>query len=206
MREMYGAVYEDLRLHKSIPVKQFLVWPMFYFVRRIILAATVVFLRDNPMLQQYLLMWQSLMTLVIQASCKPFAGGNKKALTELLNEAIILVCVYHMQGMAGIAPEVQVKHWIGYSLVGILAVWTAYSLSVIVKNGIVKSYKAIRGVSAERKQAKEHNKIRADLQKKYASATFISDFKQKTRLEFELNRASQVEENPDLEVNEESPR
>jgi len=173
MREMYGAVYEDLRLHKSIPVKQFLVWPMFYFVRRIILAATVVFLRDNPMLQQYLLMWQSLMTLVIQASCKPFAGGNKKALTELLNEAIILVCVYHMQGMAGIAPEVQVKHWIGYSLVGILAVWTAYSLSVIVKNGIVKSYKAIRGVSAERKQAKEHNKIRADLQKKYASATFI---------------------------------
>jgi len=106
--------------------------------------------------------------------------------------------------MDGITPEVKVKHWIGYSLVGIIAVWTAFSLSVVVRDGIAASYKAICGVSAERKQAEERKKIRADLQKKYAGATFISDFKQKTRLEFELNRASQVEENPDLEVNEES--
>jgi len=69
---------------------------MFFFVRRVILAATVVFLRNSPKLQLFLMMWQSLMALVIQASCKPFAGGNKKALTELLNETIILVCVYHM--------------------------------------------------------------------------------------------------------------
>ena len=64
-KERFGALYQDLAVKKLIPFKDFIVFPVFFLVRRVVLAATVVFFGDNRTFQLLLLLWQSLATLAI---------------------------------------------------------------------------------------------------------------------------------------------
>jgi len=100
-------------------------------VRRFILAVTVVYFKKYRTLQLLILLWQSTIMMVIQASFKPYVE-RRKAIMEMFNEFMILLSVLHVHGIADMVPETEAKKQICYSLVCVMGLQTLFSFGAMM--------------------------------------------------------------------------
>jgi len=142
------VLYKDLRALKSMLFSRFVVEPLYFYVRRIILAVTVVSLQSMPFFQLQLLVWQSLIAIMIHTAFNPYSTKSQGRL-ELFNEVLILLCIYHVFGMTDLISSVTAKLYLGYSLVGFLAIQFVAGIAFVsvttVRDGYRKLYKWYKG-------------------------------------------------------------
>ena len=69
----YDVLYKDLRALKSIPFSRFVVEPLYFYARRVMLAITIVSVRSMPFFQLQLLVWQSLIAIMIHTTFNPYS-------------------------------------------------------------------------------------------------------------------------------------
>ena len=69
MEQKYGSFYSDLRLKSG---KAVLLWPAFFFARRLIVAFAIVFFRETLIAQVYLIWAQSVIAHFIIGLTSPF--------------------------------------------------------------------------------------------------------------------------------------
>jgi len=120
LKEKIGVAYEDLKNYQRIPFSDFISYPSFFFVRRLFLAMTVVFLKNHFYVQALLLIAQGLVATMILATHKPHLTRSSNYF-EVMNEVAVLVTIYHLFLMTDYVQELKTKRALGYSMVGVMA-------------------------------------------------------------------------------------
>jgi len=81
---------------------------MFFFVRRVTLAAIVVFLRGRVEFQLMLVVCQCLVSILILIAYRPYASTLRHWM-EVTNELTLLLIVYHLPIMTDYAVDIKRK-------------------------------------------------------------------------------------------------
>ena len=90
-RIMFGDFYEELDLERG---KKVFLQPAFFLLRRVIFALMILFV--NKFTWQFvMLIIQLIAAIVLLILLQPFAE-QKKARAEMMNEALLLIMIYHV--------------------------------------------------------------------------------------------------------------
>ena len=128
MNSIFGVVIKQtLRVHRNTPQenleireinedvasyfellrtsnKSSLLYQSVYFGRRFCLSLTLVFLKEYPVLQVFLMICVTLTFIAYIASVRPFESNGLNFL-ELFNEIVVLTCLYHMLAFTGVLGD-----------------------------------------------------------------------------------------------------
>ena len=138
----YEVLYQNLRVLKSMRFSTFVVEPLYFYMRRVMLAVTVVYLQSQPFFQLQLLVWQSLIAIMILITLNPYSTKSQGRL-ELFNEILILLCIYHVFGMTDLISSVPAKLYLGYSLVGLLVFQFTFGIAFVLSTTVLDGFKKL---------------------------------------------------------------
>ena len=106
MTNKYGILYNGIR---STGSKQgILVFLTFFYIRRLILTATVVYIQDQLFLQFCIFVATNIAKLALLFSLKPYTL-RKTMRIEVTNEVFSLIIVYHMICFTDWIPSISVR-------------------------------------------------------------------------------------------------
>jgi len=151
--EMYGSFYEELHLG-SKKWFAFVATPLFFFVRRIILAATIVFFDQRFFNQIFPLLALSIVALALQISNRPYQATFRHNI-ELYNEFTLIICLYHMFMFTEFEQNWLSRSIAGFSIVWIIVVHAIVNIVLILVFSIKESRKNHRERSAKLHAKKE---------------------------------------------------
>ena len=107
--EQYKTIFEDLRTDSG---RISLLHPMFFLIRRFLMAVIVVVLR-NHLIFQVMLKAFSIIAAVIISGEISYSRSSKRR-TEFLNETIIMFVLYTMICFSPFVPDPNAKQLMGY--------------------------------------------------------------------------------------------
>ena len=103
-RLRFGTLYDGIRINPERKVGSIFMLSFFYF-RRLILAAAVVFIQKQLLLQIGAFLFTNLVKLAMLSSLKPYES-RKLLRSELTNEIVSLFIVYHMVCFTDWIPDI----------------------------------------------------------------------------------------------------
>jgi len=138
-----------------------LLQPIWFLVRRLLLAVMVVFL-DNTVIWQVALMTMTVVTqVIILGRVEPFALPSRVRY-ELFSECVVMLVMYHMICFTPFVSDLEVRFRLGYSVCTVVSVHLSYSLGILLKTTLKDLWRMYRIHNA----SKEHDKQRTELQKR----------------------------------------
>lgn len=149
IRARFGALYQDLRLSNGIRV---LYQPTFFLIRRIILALTVVVIKEMLILQLLLVFFQSFVAILILQLANPYRIESQLRM-EMLNECVLLTVAYTIICFSSWIPNIETKYKIGYVSSCIVCIHLIVNLSIITYTTIKTNIRRCQ----LKKATKDHN-------------------------------------------------
>jgi len=119
MQARHGAFIEDLDLRRGRLV---LLQPVWFKLRRLILGVAVVLLNKKALWQFLIVMFTVFVQIIVLTCLVPFKSSSQVG-RELVNEAIIMVVLYHLMCFSNFVPDLDTRFILGYSLIAFVVVW-----------------------------------------------------------------------------------
>ena len=139
-KSKHGALYERFITGNAVRRSVSLKMAVWFFLRRLLNAVNVVYLRNQTIwIQLTLNMWLSLIDVCLKIHFDPYVnkiGG----FMEKLNDLFVLTCAYFPYLFTDLTPSTEDKYLIGWFYDGTVATMITVNLFVIVKtafHGIV---------------------------------------------------------------------
>eukprot|EP00347_Sterkiella_histriomuscorum_P011699 403371445 len=165
--EKFSSLYNDLKQNDILALQ----YQSVYIGRRLAVSIIMIFLRDFPNSQIFVMLAQSVANMYYILKIRPFMTHSTNML-ELFNEMCITVCLYHMIVFSDLFDDPHVKYKLGWSL-------TAIVLFQIVMNSIYISYLGISNMWRKIKlrfcRKKQENSVQqkgSDKEQKYLDMQF----------------------------------
>jgi len=114
---------------------------MFFFIRRIVFAFVVVFLRGHFEFQLVLVVGQCLVSLFILIVFKPYSSTLRHWM-EITNEITFLLIVCHLPIMTDYTVDIERKTEAGIPIIIIIALHSAKGIVVIVVTTFLSLYRS----------------------------------------------------------------
>jgi len=153
VRERHGTFYDELNLRNG---RMVLLQPVWFLVRRLLLAIIVVLLNTTVIWQISLMTFTVITQVIILGRVGPF-GKKSKTSFEFFSEGILMLVMYHMICFTPFVPEVQVRFYLGYSVCAVVCFHLLISFGLMAKAtfGELRSrhikWKAMREYKTSRK-------------------------------------------------------
>ena len=140
--EVWLEQYEPLVEHLDVNMKSIITHRFFFFIRRLLLAFSLI-LTSTLIYQIFFFFLQEVITIIVIGMGEPF---DEKAdyFKEMINEQIIMICMYHFMLFTPFVPEIWARAYVGYSLTGILV---SYLFTNLTKVAILNIKGAIKWCS-----------------------------------------------------------
>ena len=90
-----------------------LIYPIFFFIRRLILSASVIYTSTHLIVQIYGFAGMTTAMIILVGHVKPFKL-QKRNKVEILNEVCILLIMYQTFCFSDFLPSPRIKFYIGY--------------------------------------------------------------------------------------------
>jgi len=155
----YGSMFSKLDLNKGRLV---IAVPMAFFVRRVLLSLTVVWLRGYPVFQIFITNFSVLAVIILHGQIEPYATRFENRL-ETFNELLVVGIVYHMCIFSPWVYSAQRKYGAGWSIIAITCFNIAVNILVLLFNMIKGAINYCRK-KKELKAVKKHMDTRIKLQ------------------------------------------
>jgi len=127
MQARHGAFIAGLNLGRGRLV---LIQPVWFHLRRLILAVAVVLLNKSPYWQFLLMMMTVLVQIILLGTLAPFES-RAQVRREFLNESVVMIVLYHLICFTEFVPDLTSRLCLGYSLIAFVVVWLLGSLGWI---------------------------------------------------------------------------
>ena len=125
----YGEFYEGLKLSNG-PV---VFWqPIWFLIRRFLLATTIVWRHRVLVLQVVQMTGQIITAVIIIGNVRPFTDP-KKSRFEFFNEIMIMLVMYHIICFSPFVPSLETKFLLGYSVCFVVSMHLVINLYFIMK-------------------------------------------------------------------------
>jgi len=159
-KKKYSAFYEELELRNGEMV---LLQPIWFLLRRLMLAVMVVFL-NTAVIWQIALMTANVITqVIILGLVQPFVLPSKTRY-ELFSECVVMLVMDHMICFTPFVADLGVRFGLGYSVCTVLSVHLAYCFGILIKTTLQDLKRKYRLYYA----GKDHDKQRTELRKRLA--------------------------------------
>jgi len=110
-----------------------LLQPVWFLVRRLLLAFMVVFL-NTALIWQVALMTATVFTqVIILGRVQPFVLLSQYRY-EMFNECVVMLVMYHFLLFTPFVEDLEVRFQLGYSVCGLICLHLAVSIFLIVKD------------------------------------------------------------------------
>ena len=111
-KQRFGSAYEEMRT--NIEGNGLIKVVGYYYLRRLLLALTVVLLQDVLVIQFFNFVMSSIFNVILIGYIKPY---NQQRLneTEMLNEVVTVFIMYHIFCFTDWVPDANVKYELGFS-------------------------------------------------------------------------------------------
>jgi len=152
--------------------------PIWFLVRRLILAVVVVNLGHTFIWQLSLIVFQLIVSVIIYGNVEPLKERRANQL-ELFNEVSIMFVIYNMMCFTPFVPDIEVRHNLGFFVCAIVAINILVNFSVI---GIVP-FRSLKFKCKSRKARKEYFPKREALKVKWDERKAIRTEKRNVRRE-----------------------
>ena len=126
-RDQFEAIFEDLRGDASAIS---LLHPMYFLLRRFLMAVIVVVFRDRLIFQIMLKAFSIIAAVIISGEIQFTTVAKRK--TELLNETIIMFVLYNMICFSPFVTDMKAKQGMGYFCCLIVAGHLLFNLYLIL--------------------------------------------------------------------------
>ena len=90
---------------------------MFFYYRRLLVPLSVILFPTILILQYATLVMSGIFTIIVIGYNKPFKSSSRNKV-EMFEEAGIIVIMYHIICFTDWVPDLEVRHNLGYSLIG----------------------------------------------------------------------------------------
>ena len=128
MKRRVGTLYDELDIRKG---KKIFIQPIFFLLRRLILAYTVVHMNDNFAGQIAVILLQTLTSLMILSFLEAFINGRRHNM-ELFNELIMLMTLYTIMCFSDWLGDLEVQFKIGYVACALIGFHFGLNLFLII--------------------------------------------------------------------------
>lgn len=108
----FGSLYSDMQT-KVERVRGVQLFQMLYFLRRILLVFSIIFLKNVLSLQIFVSTMMLIFTVILIGYAKPFTSQESNQ-WEMLNELFILAIMYPIICFSGLVQSDEVRFFIGY--------------------------------------------------------------------------------------------
>ena len=152
--------------------------PIWFLVRRLILAVVVVNLGHTFIWQLSLIVFQLIVSVIIYGNVEPLKERRANQL-ELFNEVSIMFVIYNMMCFTPFVPDIEVRHNLGFFVCAIVAINILVNFCAI---GIVP-FRSLKFKCKSRKARKEYFPKREALKVKWDERKAIRTEKRKVRRE-----------------------
>ena len=130
MMRTYGHLYDELDLRVG---KLALVQPLFFIVRRFMLAIAIVSLAKHLIFQIMIMSSQIVTSAIIIGNLSPFRGQFKKKI-EMFNEVILMLVMYTIICFSPLVTSPEIKFSIGYISMVFVSTHLVVNFTIIGKS------------------------------------------------------------------------
>ena len=114
-KNKYHGAYEGLDVRKN----KFLVYPLVFFYRRLLIPSSIIFYPDSFILHFATTFLTSMINITLIAYQRPFES-KKKNVVHILGEVDILCLLYHFLCFTDFVTDTRLRHYVGYSAITIV--------------------------------------------------------------------------------------
>ena len=158
VKKRVGTVYDELDLRKG---KKILIQPVFFLLRRIVLAYTIVYMKDNFAGQVIVIYLQTLASVIILSSVHAFESKQRHRM-EFFNEAILLLILYTILCFSDWLDDEELQLKIGF--VSCSLICFHFGLNFVIS--LITTVRFTKRRCRMRTLRKRHEKEREDLKVK----------------------------------------
>ena len=152
----YIKAYEGL----NFKYKGFILYPVFFYLRRLMVPMSIIFFPKVFILHYYTMTMTGIATVILLGWQRPFESSLRNAI-EVMEESSIIVIMYHMFCFTDWMPDLITKHHIGYSAIACILAHLFFFLGFMLWVATRAKYNKMRR-SKILKRARRH----ANMQKK----------------------------------------
>ena len=152
--------------------------PIWFLVRRLILAVVVVHFDQTFIWQLSLIVLQLIVSVIIYGNVEPLKGRRANQI-ELFNEVSIMFVIYNMVCFTPFVPDIEVRHNLGFFVCALVTINILVNFSGI----IIVPFRSLQFMRKSRKARKEYFPKRDALKKKWDERKVIRTEKRKVRRE-----------------------
>ena len=137
IRRRYGAFYEYLRI--DIPKTGLEKYVVFYYIRRLVLSISIVFLGQQLVIQFFFFIFTAITSIILVGFIKPYVHRRDNN-EELVNEVICIFIMYHIFCFTDWLPNANVKYNLGFSCL----FWNGLNLATNLTTIFYVSFKTMK--------------------------------------------------------------
>lgn len=115
---------QELSRSQGRPV---LLQPLFFMLRRILLAVAVVWICNVVAIQFLIVTMSAVAGVILIGNIKPFNESNKNR-DEQANEVFLLVLIYHFLCFTPLLPDAKIQSYLGFSFISLEILFIAACL------------------------------------------------------------------------------
>ena len=197
VRERHGAFYDQLNLRSG---KMVLLQPMWFLVRRLLLAIIVVLLRTTVIWQISLMTLTVITQVIILGRVEPFLEKNTIRF-EIFSEVILMLVMYHMICFTPFVSDIKVRVYLGYMVCAVVCFHLLISLGLLAKG----TFGELRKRHTDWKVMKEYDGKRKALRKLIKERRIIRQEKRKLKRD-EMKRRMESRGLPRYEESDEESK
>ena len=132
---------------------KFLLYPLFFFYRRILTPLCLIYFPKYFIVQQFTLIMLGVATVILIGLKRPFKTKSRNRI-ELLEEVNIIVISYHLFCFTEWLPDKKIQHTIGYSIITLIVGQVLIFVIIHAVMSIRSQIKACRNKFLIKKAAK----------------------------------------------------
>jgi len=133
--------------------------PIWFLVRRLLLAFMVVFLSTTVIWQISLMAMNVIVQVILLGRVAPFKNRFSNHF-EMFSETIVMMVMYHLVCFTPFVPDLKVRFMLGYTVSAVICLHLLVSLVILAK----ATYKDLRMKNRIRIATKGHAEQRKELQ------------------------------------------
>ena len=127
LKQKYGALYEDLNIYNSAS----LMYNPLQLIRRLILALAFVLMVNHPLMQLFVVIFNSVAFIIYFNLARPFFIRNTHKL-ELINECLNMLVIYTFFLFTDFVSDPLMRYSIGWANIGVIFVMIFFNMSIII--------------------------------------------------------------------------
>ena len=108
----YRKAYDGMDVNNN----NFILYPLFFYYRRILVPLSVIFWPNVIFVQYGTLVMTGVATIILLGQKRPFASKSRVK-SEIMQEITIIFISYHVFCFTDWLSDLEVRHWIGYSII-----------------------------------------------------------------------------------------